>query len=1021
MPKTQKKQAKKSKRSNLLDEFEILNGIGPIGPIIEPDRRSNASMPALRRTAGNEMANEEVRAEAEHKEAESRKSGAVKDQNGPRPQNNEEEQEISLENISIEELERNIGLEDDNQISNEGNHVAQQVPVQQQVQAPVQQQVPAPQQAQVQQQIPVPQQAQVQQQQAPAQQQAQVPQQAPAQQRPQARQQAQAPLQNLALNKFQGQQTPRSEWSTTAQANNLLWRGVGKTIGKASVLPLTIVGNALLITPGIRLLARDAADMGQQRRDHKAVPGRPGEKFSSEGAVLADFRRVPTVWSYLTAGEATDNQGQALAPKVTVYIEQPKTGSSRSMHFGEMGHTMLGIEYTRYSKITGKPERYNIKYGFYPAGGMVSSSGTAMMLKGAVVPGQLIDDATHNYDISKSYESTPENIEKIAKASESYTEKGGYGYYTRNCTTFVRDMFKEGDIPTATVDQIFTEEKVRFNSEANAGLVFTEAWNGFWDTDVQRRMGNYTESNDRSYQGWGNKRVTKEDFDRYQATKNSAGFGVKSLAPASAGENIRRMKDPDGQLGSFRYIPDALKKDSKDEANAADVKNLSQLRALIRVEGHTLAAKIEGLLTKEERDAAAIADPYFMPWLGNLNQSAAILDELDYNFQAAVVQMKQEEREGLTIGNVLKPQEIKKARADIADDIALTSRIYQTILGSDSRLNKEVMNLLSLMQLALHVLDKEYRNMSKASDTGDLGTLREDMVTNLYTVRAGGREVEMTPTHYESYLQIYKTPTEAVRAYARYKELKTERDGHDSNLKTWKNPKKWSSRKLDEWNKLARNEELARQLDQSHREMLNKNSFSQSDINYAFRLRRMETAGTEDQKATGGMYENYSSASVTYMTLFFDKIFGGMQERARKPAGEGGGIPANQGLNAAVKWLDDYLTEKTRAKMGGMGMILRGIMSAYSDPTAAQIKFSLDHFLLNVYLRRIFRAGKHGAVNKVEEFGTYLDTVYDFIKEDPQKNFTKTINELIGILMKERQATKELAEGQKKTGQKKRR
>ena len=46
------------------------------------------------------------------------------------------------------------------------------------------------------------------------------------------------------------------------------------------------------------------------------------------------------------------------------------------------------------------------------------------------------------------------------------------------------------------------------------------------------------------------------------------------------------------------------------------------------------------------------------------------------------------------------------------------------------------------------------------------------MVNGEYTVTVGDDQTEFTPTHYESYIQIYKTPAAAIRAYRTYKALK---------------------------------------------------------------------------------------------------------------------------------------------------------------------------------------------------------------------------------------------------------
>ena len=162
---------------------------------------------------------------------------------------------------------------------------------------------------------------------------------------------------------------------------------------------------------------------------------------------MADFRRVPTVWSQLTAAKAADTvqsedgeEEKPLDPTVSIMIEQPKSGSAQAMNSREMGHAFLGIEYSRRSAVSNRYERYKLEYGFYPAGGFSNvSSSMMLMLHNAIVPGQLADDSGHKYDVSRTYPAKPEQVSAILNASEKYAE-GGYGFYDRNCTTFVKQM-----------------------------------------------------------------------------------------------------------------------------------------------------------------------------------------------------------------------------------------------------------------------------------------------------------------------------------------------------------------------------------------------------------------------------------------------------------------------------------------------------------------------------------------------------------------------------------------------------
>jgi hypothetical protein len=104
----------------------------------------------------------------------------------------------------------------------------------------------------------------------------------------------------------------------------------------------------------------------QDQKHYDTIPGWNGARYEKKpvesGAdILLDQRRVPTVWSRITAGKADDGKGNPIPPEVTVYFDQPKIGSSSN--FGgkngvDMGHAMLGIDYSRYSYETSRYERY---------------------------------------------------------------------------------------------------------------------------------------------------------------------------------------------------------------------------------------------------------------------------------------------------------------------------------------------------------------------------------------------------------------------------------------------------------------------------------------------------------------------------------------------------------------------------------------------------------------------------------------------------------------------------------------
>ena len=76
---------------------------------------------------------------------------------------------------------------------------------------------------------------------------------------------------------------------------------------------------------------------------------------------------------------------------------------------------MLGIEYSRFSRITDRYERYDLQYGFYPAADYAEKPSTIMMglYKDVVVPGELKDDAGKKYDVSRTYPAKQRQVNEI--------------------------------------------------------------------------------------------------------------------------------------------------------------------------------------------------------------------------------------------------------------------------------------------------------------------------------------------------------------------------------------------------------------------------------------------------------------------------------------------------------------------------------------------------------------------------------------------------------------------------------
>ena len=254
----------------------------------------------------------------------------------------------------------------------------------------------------------------------------------------------------------------------------------GRSLGKA----LNFIGNLFYVPLSgnlgklwrSRAGNKDNAKVKQDKRDHETIPGWGGAKYEKGPGktddVIADFRRVPTVWSFLTAKKGEDDDGKPLPPTVGVYVDQPKEGADKDINWTNFGHSGIGIEYSRYSRQTDRYERYELRYGFYSAGATYSS----MILTNSsnvIVPGTLADEHSNQYTVSRKFKATAKQVNDILNASETWADKG-YNAATRNCTSFVKAMVRDvAHLPLG--NQIFTEDHIRLSSLANMGYFAASA------------------------------------------------------------------------------------------------------------------------------------------------------------------------------------------------------------------------------------------------------------------------------------------------------------------------------------------------------------------------------------------------------------------------------------------------------------------------------------------------------------------------------------------------------------------
>ena len=571
-----------------------------------------------------------------------------------------------------------------------------------------------------------------------------------------------------------------------------------------------------------------------------------------------------------------------------------------------------------------------------------------MQRHNAIMPGQLVDDYGHKYDVSRRYPAKPEQVSAIFQASEKYAE-GGYGYYDRNCTTFVKEMVVN-TAHLATGGQIFKQSEVGFSHMANFGMFGAEAFEQNTRAGAETTLMDLAKKTDQSYQNYGNKRATKQDWANYKnSTKKSSGVIKETYVPAEVGEQLRRMEgDQSGELGSYKY-DDPLKDENGDV-----MVGLTSISNAIERCGTAIQESFADLIPPEEMAQA----PYEVATIANTlaGMGGPLLNlESDINAKLDKENEGKEEDKKAGRGDILEqyyvtPDALREARAELSENIGKVNILLNNYFKNDQRLHQPLMNLISLLNHGINYVDDLYQRSARGgkSEKGDVNNIREELTHNVYTIRAGDKETMFTPTHYESYIQIYKDPKIAVAKYARLKDLrkkkkeagawtgsKTSRINHKIQSKFGLEDKgELTMAELQELNKLERLDSLAFDFDNSHNYMIEKDAYSQQDIDYAFRMHDKELNGiqTNDEVRSArddvnkDIRDNYKSASGIYITIFMEKFFKDMKDQWMKGKDEGGlSDDAAKAPDIAGAWLDDYLARRVKQKEKGFQMIVRGL------------------------------------------------------------------------------------------------
>ena len=687
-----------------------------------------------------------------------------------------------------------------------------------------------------------------------------------------------------------------------------------------------------------------AIDASNTAKNYDKIPGWEGAEFNRKknetvDDLLGDARRVPAVWSYLTAGEAdkeVDGKKQIIDPEISIMVDQAGEGSSEHMVDTEIGHAFIGISYSRYSNITGKNERYNLQYGFYPAGGMARYATTAMALRGAMVPGELKDDRSHAYTVSRRYPASMEQLGKILKASEEYAA-GGYGYYKRNCTTFVKEMAVDIGQVVSSGDSIFKEHSVVYDVKSQLMKYLGHTAETYVNAAARNEMAKYATQEDMTYQNYGNTRMNAREMLQFDKTTDAGLSDRRGYIPGEVGEALRYNNVDGGKIGSYSSKGSLI-------ANNAEESSIDDVSYALVDESENLRGKIQRVLTDENLEAAPADLKKFYDELNTGTSPVKLaVNGLYGEFIEACEKNKIEPTKELY--EMVGAQDIKNARIKAQAGLDEMGTIYEKYLGHDKRLNLAMMKLFSIYQIAITYLDSQYEKAITQKFTNSDNELADSVVLlnkgQKIFLQERETALNLTPSYVEGLAQVYKgNIAEGLRDHYKLIDLQTKEEQLKAQGKKLSKSEKIQKRKLEMRTTLA--EEFAK----SHRYMLEKKEYNQQDISYVMKLRDYEN----DAEGIGGDLLINISAAMIYQNLIVQSLFGGIRD-AYFSDYDGGRkdedfdkVRNDEDVGAAVrmKWISEYVQKRIKEKPDRFRDMIQALyLYKNKDAQEAVIAFAL--------------------------------------------------------------------------------
>ncbi len=525
-------------------------------------------------------------------------------------------------------------------------------------------------------------------------------------------------------------------------------------------------------------------------------------------------------------------------------------------------------------------------------------------------------------------------MSEIFRAAESCEAKGGYNTYTRNCTTFAKEMLVDvAKIKGAA--GVFAKDEVYLPAAADAQMFGAGALAPITKANMENAFDKISQRDDLDYQNFGNKMVSKEDHERYRKSLKSFSRRITMAdSPNAAAENLKRSEG--GRSGSIGiFTPVEMNGQKHTHAPIAMV--FQQMIPMVS----DLKTELINITPLDRLTNDKMTDE-LKELMDDLNGQKIFTDLVN------ILPFQDDD----LVREKVKQSDLMRARTYMTDTIKKLNTLLFRYYRNDKRVHKRVMSIINMLNHGIYLVDGAYIQTDEKDQTAEdseLKNLINDYDGKEYSFTYNGKQVPMTPSEYEAWLQVCKTPQKALEKYSRYMELK-EKDEDDT----------LSPQEEKEFEKLDRLSGLADDFERSHKYMMTREKFNQQDVDYVFSLAKKERQGGVESEmfeqewndpTMAKMKNPSASAAGTYQMMIMKEVFGGMKDRFTEKFKDA--YPEREMLD----WLTADIVECMKNHKKEMTAIIRGMKHTTEEPDDRKLQADFST-ILTKWLFQLFHDDK---------------------------------------------------------------